>query len=321
MSMINESFADLRSKLETKGIKDLECFKLNNHWLTGVDPFDPKLAESTKLAIKQEAKNNFWYFIEYCVRVMSMGDDKAIPFKINLTNFESLYALTENCNVYTVSPRQRGLSLSHCVYILWQCYRNQHFGFMTIGASKQVDEYLFDKITYDLNRWLPNYMKVDHYSIKDKKFNSGLLFTALEGFDYMQHNESYFCQINHYLSKINLIYLDGFECFSNGLIKKVIKLLNISKQLGYDIQVAMVNTGIGRKDTLGRDLGDLYSSTLRHLEVEDLNEGRINPGEFLYVYNDYTELVDNPDIWLGHMSKIYEHNSEAINSEILCKRI
>lgn len=316
MSMINESFANLRSKLEAKGIKELECFKLNNKNLIGVDPFNPELDDLTKSAIIEEAKNNYWYFAEHCIRIATIGSSEGMRLPINLTTFESMYALNKGCNVYTVMPRQLCAIMSHCSYILWNCFKDPKFKFLAIGSSRKVDDYLFEKISFCINKYLPSYMRLDHYNLAERRINNRFLFNMVGRTNNSKELDG---GELHFLNKIKLVLVDNYETFSYNLTKKVNKLLKYMKELDISFQLIMTNTCIGKKGELARDIGDLYYSTLRHFNLNDLNSDMLNRGEFLYVYNDYSELVENPEEWFKYMCNVLIDN-ECVDREVLCIR-
>lgn len=320
--MMNKSFSDLRGKLYNKGVKDLSFLEPRNKKLCGVDRIDPysiTLTDFEKEEIKAEARKNIWYFLEYCVRIPD-HENKLHPFNINLTTFESLYALEKGANVYNMTPRQMANTTAHCVYVIWNLYKDASTVFFAIGNSKTNDEYVFEKI-YEINRCLPDYMRLNYTDIIDRYKETFWFMNSIP--EYGNEEESIVISHNYRLKAglkgRNVLFLiEHYECFSKSLIDKIEKRLIYLKSIGIDnIQTMYVNSCLGIEKSYGRFRGDLYRTTLRHFDPKTVivNNG-ITKGDFLYVQNDFSELVPDPENWKEKMKRIFENDEASIKREI-----
>lgn len=324
--MMNTSFSDLRGKLyNKKGVKDLSFLEPKNNKLvgiTGIDPHSKKLTEIEQLMVQEEARKNLWYFLEHCVRIPSYDNDGTFDgFNINLTTFESLYALEKGANVYNMTPRQMHNSMAHCAYILWNLYKDPTTVFFTISNSKRNDEYLFEKIYMTLNMNLPDYMRLRYRDIEDRYRETCWYMNSIP--EYGEDNESGYSTSDYRLKaglkgRNVILMIEHYECLSKSMIDKIEKRIIYLQSIGIDnIQKIFVNTGLGMEKTYGRFRGDLYRSTLRKFDPETvIVNGCITKGDFLYVQNDYTELIPNPERWRAKMEEVLENDRNFIKREL-----
>lgn len=319
--MMNKSFSDLRGKLYNKGVKDLSFLEPKNKNLCGIDMIDPHSNDLTgfeKEEIKAEARKNLWYFLEYCVRIPN-HEDKLSPFNINLTTFESLYALEKGASVYDMTPRQMANTTAHCAYILWNLYKDISTIFFIMSNSKTNDEYVFEKI-YQINRCLPDYMRLNYSDIIDRYKEAFWFMNSIPEYgddETSVINNDY--RLKAGLKGRNVLFLiEHYECFSKSLIDKIEKRLIYLKSIDIDnIQTMYVNSCLGMEKSYGRFRGDLYRTTLRHFDIETVivNDG-ITKSDFLYVQNDFSELVHDPEKWKDEMKRIFQNDQVAIKREI-----
>ncbi len=119
-STTNKSFLHYAATLRDMGIRNHHfCLALHNRALVGVDPHDPNITKIQMLAIAQECKINFWYFLREVARVPGGSSNDPIRFKANRANI-SLYWLYFN-HIFNIliQPRQTGKSYGADTLAIW----------------------------------------------------------------------------------------------------------------------------------------------------------------------------------------------------------
>ena len=93
----NASAINLYVLLKKLGVKNCnEHLQIFNPQLIGVDPWDPLLKDSVKMAIIQECRHNYWYIYREILKV----DNGTAPFDINIFNYTAIYFMLRNINFF-----------------------------------------------------------------------------------------------------------------------------------------------------------------------------------------------------------------------------
>ena len=101
----NASAINLYVLLKKLGVKNCnEHLQIFNPQLIGVDPWDPLLKDSVKMAIIQECRHNYWYIYREILKV----DNGTAPFDINIFNYTAIYFMLRNINFFLEASRQLG---------------------------------------------------------------------------------------------------------------------------------------------------------------------------------------------------------------------
>lgn len=114
----NKSFLKMYKTLGMLKIENRDFFlALYDKSLRNVDPFDPNLDQETKLRIVIECKNNLWYFLRECVRIV--GDGGTNQYKLHRGNLALTWCLLNNIDFFLELSRQNGKSISVDCGLLW----------------------------------------------------------------------------------------------------------------------------------------------------------------------------------------------------------
>lgn len=120
----NMSFLKMYTILKRMGVENCKFhLMLYDKRLMNIDPHDPEIAKpeniDIQLAIINECRKNFWYFIREVVRVQESGNKNGVRYGLHRGNLTLNYCLTRNLNTYLELPRQNGKSIAACVWYLW----------------------------------------------------------------------------------------------------------------------------------------------------------------------------------------------------------
>jgi hypothetical protein len=112
---------------ETKNISFLKMVDLyakmgveNNTWplvllqpeLKNIDPFSTNLSVEEMLMIRNECKNNPWYFFREVVRIPPASGNNPVQFRANRGNMAMLWCYFNSVDFVLIQPRQTGKSVS-----------------------------------------------------------------------------------------------------------------------------------------------------------------------------------------------------------------
>lgn len=118
----NQSFLDMHYILKEKNITNTKFFLcLYNRNLIGVNPRDPNLHPSVKMAVLQECMINYWYFLRELVRVPQEGGTvgSGDPYKLHRGNLAMNFLFVLNYNMFVELPRQHGKTVAALCRYLW----------------------------------------------------------------------------------------------------------------------------------------------------------------------------------------------------------
>ena len=91
METTNESFKRMYLYLKSIGIKNNKfMLMIYNKDLIGVDPYDKNLSVEMKEKIREECKNNIWYFLRNVCRF-----PKSESFELNKHNCAQIFLYTK----------------------------------------------------------------------------------------------------------------------------------------------------------------------------------------------------------------------------------
>lgn len=115
----NQSFIDVHNQLESLGIRNNKFFLiLLNPALEHVDPHDPNISPEMAIAVVEECRNNFFYYLREVVRIPEQGGT-AVRFKLDRGTLAAAWCFYNSINFYLLKPRQTGKSVANSVFLTW----------------------------------------------------------------------------------------------------------------------------------------------------------------------------------------------------------
>lgn len=115
----NKSFLEVHKQLKALGIRNNAFFlTLLNPDLQGVDPHDPNITPGQALAVVEECRLNFFYYIREVVRIPAQGSS-TVRFKLDRATLAAMYCFYNDINFYLMKPRQTGKTVGICAMLSW----------------------------------------------------------------------------------------------------------------------------------------------------------------------------------------------------------
>ena len=99
----NYSFFFMKAMLEKMGVQNNDfMLQLNDQDLRNIDPWNTK-DDVERRKVLTEVKQNIWYFLRECVKVIPVGRsvEDAIPFELNIGTLFQTYLFTKKNKQYT----------------------------------------------------------------------------------------------------------------------------------------------------------------------------------------------------------------------------
>ena len=106
----NYSFFFMKEMLKKMGVKNNDfMLQLNDQDLRNIDPWNTK-DDVERRKVLTEVKQNIWYFLRECVKVIPSGRsvEDAIPFELNIGTLFQIYLFTKKINSVLMTVRQIG---------------------------------------------------------------------------------------------------------------------------------------------------------------------------------------------------------------------
>lgn len=175
----NASFVRLGRVYESMGVKNHEfILSLLDPSLRGVDPHSPDLTPQQMLAITNECRRNFWYFLREVARDPSKAGGKARVFKANRGNISALWLFHTHITPILIQPRQTGKSFSINQLITWLLnIRGKGMDMSLLTKDDKLRAESMERIK-DIESALPFYMRMR--TSKDKASTEMLTIDALK---------------------------------------------------------------------------------------------------------------------------------------------
>lgn len=130
----NTSFLKYAKKLRAMGVKNYRfCLALLDPSLQGVDPYDPTLDATTRLAIWQECQDNPFYLLREVARI------KGGRYIANRGNMALMWLYLNHIDLFLIQPRQTGKSVGVDWLMIWLIYfRLYNSGVQMITQSSNL---------------------------------------------------------------------------------------------------------------------------------------------------------------------------------------
>lgn len=158
----NPTFLNYSAMLHKLQVRNcLWPLSLLNPGLDGIDPHDvDNLSNEEKLAIKQEASRNPWFYFRECFRVPPAVGLEGNLLRANRGNMSLCWSYLNHIDYYLVQPRQTGKTISSYglySWLLYMAYRNARIGVVTKSDELRADGSNFLRRVKD---YLPEYLIV-----------------------------------------------------------------------------------------------------------------------------------------------------------------
>ena len=115
----NKSFLDVHEQLKSLGIRNNKFFLiLLNPALEHVNPYDPNISPEMAIAVVEECRCNFFYYLREVARIPEQGGT-TVPFRLDRGTLAAAWCFYNSANFYLMKPRQTGKSVANCVFLTW----------------------------------------------------------------------------------------------------------------------------------------------------------------------------------------------------------
>lgn len=159
----NQSFRDMSSILELKGIKKNKFHLiLYDADLMNIDPRDKNLPFIYKQKVMIECMRNFWYFIREVIRIPVQGGEVGggIRYKLTRANLAMNFGFVLNWNMFLEIPRQNGKTVSALCWYLWVFLFGTKNSTMLFLNKKHEASKLNLQTLKDIRASLPDYLQL-----------------------------------------------------------------------------------------------------------------------------------------------------------------
>lgn len=305
----NPNFTNFTKKLDELKVKNNEfVLDVLDERVLDIDPWSESLTLAEEMIVKNEAKNNLWYFLSEIVKIQSIGNHDPIPFNINLANAKALYLAERDFNVYLSSQRQSYGTISFCAYILWKCLQEDphyKFRYSIFVMDGQTLTFMFDR--------MENLIKLPKYINYIKSTARMTFIDCREIVNQIANN----CAVPN----IDFIFIDDFEYFRYNNINTINKIVD-ARNKGIIETRFIFKSSVGKKGYPGRRAADIIAMTGERFRNELFDaEELVHSNKMFYINESYKDIFDNPEEWYDEMCRVFNMDEEAIRHEVLCTRI